>query len=356
MIGIAPNKEKNITRFSPIAIADVSLSLRVFPTDCGDFCFFSPFPAKGLIFYIKRDTIESEKHTGKGFGDKMDSEMKFRSTLGGGYKKEDVNAYIAAMQAEFTGIEETLKNTINHQKEELDVLRGDIASTVDLRASLDAAAARCELLASERDAANEALQAEQQAHAAAVAAMADTALKLKETEERLAEAEARLVAQAAMGAVMQIEDAGAPAITYPEDYEALKLKAEQYDRMSAHVGAIMLKANANAEDLMQKARVEAETMLSGVNAELSEARVKAQGAADTIIADIHNCVSDINTTCREDIAIDLDEIRSALTAMMDTVGEKYAEIEKKLSFAKDEMNNAAKELINRNTAQRVLKK
>ena len=46
----------------------------------------------------------------------------FKTVFGGGYQKSDVNAYIESMQAQFQSVEQTLKNTINHQRSELDDL------------------------------------------------------------------------------------------------------------------------------------------------------------------------------------------------------------------------------------------
>ncbi len=284
--------------------------------------------------------------------------MKFRSTLGGGYKKEDVNAYIASMQAEFTGIEETLKNTINRQKESMDTMRADAAVTASLREELADITAKYDVLKREYAAARDALEAEKLAHAEVVSKLSDAVAKKAETdarcvalEKQLSDAEAAKEADAELCASELQKE-----IALPDDYEALKLKAEQYDRMSAHIGAIMLKANANAEELVQRARDEAETMLNGVNAELSEARIKAQGAADTIIGGINSRVTDINQSCREEILADLEEIRAALSRMMDAVQTKYTDIDQKLGYAKDEMDAAAKDIIQRTTAQRVLKK
>ena len=359
----------------------------------------------------------------------MNREVKFRSTLGGGYKKEDVNEYITSMQAQFTSIEDTLKNTINHQKEELDSIRAAIEENDSLKQQLDTQRAMLDNTVAELASCREALNAEQTAHADAEKRVAEAEArvsaadiraaameaKVSEAETRVSEAESQMQAltqelddlrarcaaiddeNTALTAQLQALKTDAelakaddirtldvttsengetvpkaetenPAETpvavpevqtvtvYPDDYEALKLKAEQYDRMSAHVGAIMLKANANAEELVQKARREAETMLSGVNAELSATRTKAQSDADTLIDGIHDRVVDINATCHEDILVDLEEIRGALVSMMDAVQAKYAEIDKKIVYAKDEMDAAAKEIINRATAQRVLKK
>lgn len=344
----------------------------------------------------------------------MSNEVKFRQTFGGGYKKEDVNDYIASLQAQFTGIEETLKNTINRQKEELDALRAQAAETDTLREQLEqlqttlndtekALTACKEELCDEQTSRSltekDCVEAVQRAAAAeerekTLAEELDTLrdrcnalddenttltaqLQALKTEIELAKAEEERPAEA-VGTVTDAEqdtetdaedtDAAAekpsseasapiePETVYPADYEALKLKAEQYDRMSAHVGAIMLKANANAEELVQRARSEAETMLSGVNAELAATRSRAQSEADSLIDGVHARIADISTSCNEDILVDLEEIRSALQTMMEAVQSKCTEIDKKIAYAKEEMDTTAKAIINRATTPRVLKK
>ncbi|MGM9625851.1 MAG: hypothetical protein ACI3XM_09105 [Eubacteriales bacterium] len=342
----------------------------------------------------------------------MSNEIKFRQTFGGGYKKEDVNDYIASLQAQFTGIEETLKNTINHQKEELDALRAQAAETDTLREQLEQlqsslndtekALASCkEALCDEQTSRSltekDCVEAEQRALAAeerekTLAEELDTLrdrcntlddenstltaqLQALKTEIELAKAEEVLQTESAEMSADAAKDApnsagntdtaaenerltvpAEPETVYPADYEALKLKAEQYDRMSAHVGAIMLKANANAEELVQRARAEAETMLSGVNAELAATRSRAQSEADSLIDGVHTRMADISTSCNEDILVDLEEIRSALQTMMEAVQTKCTEIDKKIAYAKEEMDTTAKAIINRATTPRVLKK
>ena len=62
----------------------------------------------------------------------------FKTVFGGGYQKSDVNEYIESMQAQFISIEQTLKNTINHQAAELEELRCQIDATEDARDAADA--------------------------------------------------------------------------------------------------------------------------------------------------------------------------------------------------------------------------
>ena len=129
------------------------------------------------------------------------------------------------------------------------------------------------------------------------------------------------------------------------EYEALKLKAEQYDRMSAHIGAIMLKANAGAEDILSRAKTDADAMVAEVNGALAETRTRAQTAADTLIADVGRSLGEISRSCREDIAMDLEELRTALRTLEDTVSSKYADISRKLDYAKEEMEQTSGAII-----------
>ncbi|MBP3918678.1 MAG: hypothetical protein J6I50_05860 [Clostridia bacterium] len=348
----------------------------------------------------------------------MENEIKFRSTIGGGYKKEDVNEYIASMQAQFTGIEETLKNTIDRQKESLDALHAkaeDAALLKEQNAQLQNA---LDSISNTLSLCKEELEAEKNAHSAAqkqmederIAAKAEAAAKeealqqsmtrCKELEEQnsilkeqLSEmqnlsaktevpadtcAEAETVKETVIdhdtptaaladstsstgsatltGSAIKQDAAEETHIVYPEDYEALKLKAEQYDRMSAHVGAIMLKANANAEEILHNARAEAEKLLSGVNAELSATRVKAQSDADTLIEDIHTQLSGIQSSCSEAVNADLAEIRAEIDGFQEMLARKCQQIDEKIGYAKREMDTAATEFIHRATAHRVLKK
>lgn len=336
----------------------------------------------------------------------MENEIKFRSTIGGGYKKEDVNEYIASMQAQFTGIEETLKNTIDRQKESLDALRAkaeDAALLKEQNAQLQNA---LDSISNTLSLCKEELEAEKNTNSAAqkqmederIAAEAEASAKeealqqsmtrCKELEEQnsilkeqLSEmqnpsAKIEVPADTCSKAETAKETAvnhdvppavlASPAIkqnaaeethiVYPEDYEALKLKAEQYDRMSAHVGAIMLKANANAEEILHNARAEAEKLLSGVNAELSATRVKAQSDADTLIEDIHTQLSGIQSSCSEAVNADLAEIRAEIDGFQEMLAHKCQQIDEKIGYAKREMDTAATEFIHRATAHRVLKK
>lgn len=153
--------------------------------------------------------------------------------------------------------------------------------------------------------------------------------------------------------VAVIDEPAVPVL--PDDYETLRQKAEQYDKMSAQIGAVMLKADANAEAIIRNAKAEAEKMLNGINAELAATRSKAKGSADALIGEISGKVRDINSVCCEDIMTDLDGIRGALTTMLSAVEEKYTAINQRLDTARGDMEAAAKTAIYQAAAPRVLK-
>ena len=306
---------------------------------------------------------------------------KFRTVFGGGYQKSDVNEYIETMQAQFDSVEQTLKNTINHQRAELDDLRRQNDEVVtakesaeQLRASLDISSAACETVRTELDGVRAELEAMKVSCIAAEAgkATAEAALAAAKEEitaltaERDAAKDDLVSLRAQMDAVpavcqTQDEECSAeptPPVTaetvLPADYEELKLKAEQYDRMSAHIGAIMLKANAGAEDVMNRAKAEADAMIAEVNGALQEKRVSAQSGADLLIADISKSLSEISRGCREEIVLDLDELRVALRTLESVVETKSADINRRLDYTKEEMEQTAGAIIRSATSPAVL--
>lgn len=340
------------------------------------------------------------------------AEKKFRTVFGGGYHKDDVNEYIRSAEAEFVSVENTLKNTINRQKEQIDALQAQLAAVRHSDDALKDAQAACEELKEALRVCTEEKTGAEDARADAehrIEALAADAEAQKEREDALqaqladfrnasdamqaefaelsacrdrqnaamteAQAEAQAAKEEAAMARAELEQLRAvsaekstePVQNVPsEDYDAMKAKAEQYDRMSSLIGAIMLKANAGADeitkkaqeeaaDIAEKARAEAEEMLNGVNAELSATRVRAEACADHLIDDIGGRMLQINADCRDDILLDLEDIRGSLNAMLNAVMAKYDDIGKKLDFARSEMEQSAKTAIRDATQQRALK-
>lgn len=315
----------------------------------------------------------------------------FKTVFGGGYQKSDVNEYIESMQAQFLSIEMTLKNTINHQRAELDELRrqNDEAvaaqvSTEQLQTevgemterlrevsmelenckiaciSAEAARTTAEASAAAARAEAEKMTAERDAACAELEQLRVLYEQLLAEKQKLQETVDAAAAEQELEAACEIlsetaDTAPAPAEPIlPADYEAMKLKAEQYDRMSAHIGSIMLKANAGAEDVMSRARADADAMLARVNAMLADTRVRAQASADRLIGDLSRSLAEISRGCKDDIALDLEELRTALRTLESTVESKYEDINRKLDYTKEEMEQTAGAIIRSATEPAVL--
>jgi len=323
-------------------------------------------------------------------GDKKQNKngKKFRVVFGGGYRKSDVNAYIETMQAQFSGIEETLKGTINHQKEELETAKEASSQYEEALSRVQTLEETLACLQRELEECRQQLVTETQARIEAedAANAAKAALSSVETERGELQTELEVmharceeldrensVLRAELEVIRTNEEIAAAGEilcsenTLPADYEELKQKAAQYDRMSLDVGAIMLQANSGAEgvlnranteaqQILQSAKAKAEEMLAGVNAELLAARVRAQSEVGVLIGSMQQKMSNIQTSCHDEILSDMDDVRAALIEWKKTVDAKYTEIGKKLDYARGEMECAAKTEIKRATAPRALKK
>ena len=285
----------------------------------------------------------------------------FRTVFGGGYQKNDVNEYIESMQAQFVSVEQTLKNTINHQRAELDDLRRQNDDMMAAQEVMDVSASELELARAELEAVRAELEAMKVSCITAEAGKATAEASLAAAREEIANLTAELdAAKQASAETAVTETAQTESVepitetVLPADYEELKLKAEQYDRMSAHIGAIMLKANAGAEDVMKCAKAEADAMIAEVNRALQEKRVSAQSGADHLIGDISKSLSEISRGCREEIALDLEELRVALRTLESVVESKYADINRKLDYTKEEMEQTAGAIIRSATTPTTL--
>jgi len=317
----------------------------------------------------------------------------FRTVFGGGYQKSDVNAYIETMQAQFKSVESTLKNTINHQSAELDALRCQLdeaqfakETAEQLQSALDGTAEKLGEVSAELESCKVTCIAAEASKATAEASLSAAKEDLTAAKEELAAAKEALAGltaerdaakaelsdlraqyeqlkaekQAADGEPTENTAAEVPQTevlqtVLPDDYESLKLKAEQYDRMSAHIGAVMLKANAGAEEVLKRAQADADAMVTEVNRTLSETRERAQASAGHLIDDISRSLAEISRGCREEIALDLDELRVALRTLESAVESKYADINRKLDYTKEEMEQTAGAIIRSATTPVVLK-
>jgi len=158
-----------------------------------------------------------------------------------GYKKQDVNAFIASLNANFSSAEERYQRELKALKAELETLRA---------AGNEAAALREE---------NEALKA-------------------------------------------QLAEARLPAEPGPESEEIAELrkKAALYDRMSSQLGDMLISANHNADVILGEARSEAEQSLASVKSTIAQSATLLSGQLETLYRGANTrAIGEINTTMQQ---------------------------------------------------------
>ena len=231
------------------------------------------------------------------------SGKRFRATLGGGYKKADVNAYIEEIQAEFVSVEATLKGQIDRQSAQI---RGAEEAAAEAKAKI-----------AELEAQVASLKEVQSAYAAAT----EELTTLRAENSALSSENTALVekhqALAAEYLALQEEKTAVEEKTLLE----LEEKAAAFDRMSADFGAIMLRANENAEAIVRSAKA------------------RAQATSDGLIGTLDGRLRKINADCRDDIVAELEELRTSVGAMLSSMKTKYADIGARIDHAKTEMQS-----------------
>lgn len=296
---------------------------------------------------------------------------KFRTAVGG-YNKNDVNEYIMYMNSNFKSIEETLKNTINLQKQEIDAKEAEriaAVSRAEDAASCRASLAEMEAALAERDAelmavnsAKSALAAENERLQQKLVTEKENYLKLeaenrqktaeleqngRESAERISTLEKKLAAAEAEKAILEAVPSPAVKEILPSDYEELKEKAAQYaqvqekaelyDRMSAKLGEMLIAANNSAEAVIKEAQRRADEIISSAEADACLAKQEKQTHANAMIEDLQERLKQLSGDCCEDIALEMDEMRNILNRTLYDIKEKYSGICHKIDYAKVEM-------------------
>ena len=226
----------------------------------------------------------------------------FRTALNG-YRKSDVNEYIEKIQSQFGSVERSLKTAINRQKEELTAAREE----------------------------------------------------LEEARRELRRLEAASSAEPAVPAPDAEQETAGETVSESPDAAELKKKADLYDQMTSQVGGILVQANAEAAAITEEARRKAETMISGVNAELQEARQKASDLYGREIGSVSAKLDTIRSGCCSDLVQELEELREQISSAISAVREKEEKLVSRLDSAKSEMEAVSRETIAKATASRSLK-
>lgn len=296
---------------------------------------------------------------------------KFRTSVGG-FNKNDVNEYIMYMNSNFKSVEETLKNTINLQKQELDTKNSELhaaAARAEEAEACRASLAETEAALAERDAEltalntaksvlvseNESLRRELEdekqnclkREEESRRRMAELEKKCQDAAERMTQLERKLAAAEAEKAVLEAVPAPAVKEILPSDYEELREKAEQsvqlqekadmYDRMSSKLGEMLIAANNGADAVIKEAQRRADEIVAAAEADACLIKQEKQTNANTMIVELQERLRQLSGDCCEDIALEIEEMRNILNRTLYDIKEKYSGIYHKIDFAKVEM-------------------
>ena len=196
----------------------------------------------------------------------------FRTALRG-YQKSDVNRYISKMDANFRGVEQTLKNTITVQQNTIDTLQ---TRTQEQQSALQALQQECEQLRqtlescrislADRYAAWEAEQAENARLQQLLAHSSENGEEGKsQASVDLENSDAQM--QALRSQIVDLQEqlakaqtAGQTATQTDAAYAVLEEKAAQYDMITQSMGSWMRAADEKASAVLTQARQQAHAL------------------------------------------------------------------------------------------------
>ena len=207
------------------------------------------------------------------------------STSLNGYKKQDVNGFIASMNANFAAAEENYRREI---------------------ASLKAELASCR--------------------------EAQTAVEAKETELQALREEI-----AALKTELEERPALAPA-SDSEEMAELRKKAALYDKMSSQLGDMMISANHNADVILSEARTEAEQALSSAKATIAQSASLLSGQLETLYRSA-------NTRAIGEISTNMQQTQRAINKFLEDLAARRTKLEEMLKQNDADTRRAADEQI-----------
>lgn len=203
-----------------------------------------------------------------------------------GYKKQDVNAFIATLNANFSASEEGYRREIAALKEELATLR--------------AAQAKGEARDAEKDALREEI--------------------------------------AALKAQLAASPVPTQSATDSEEVEALRKKAALYDRMSSQLGDMMISANHNADIILDEARTEAEQSLASVKSNIAQSASLLSGQLESLYRGANTrAIGEINTA--------MQQTQRAMNKFLEDLSSRRARLEEMLKQNDADTRRTADEQI-----------
>lgn len=299
---------------------------------------------------------------------------KFRTAVGG-YNKEDVNAYIqetdlanrekqnalqkeldrqasereawTAEKEQLQAAQEGLRSTVQEQQQQLTAQTETIQNLQTQVQDIETILTEKAKLAEQVEQQTSTIHALQEKLAAAETACAAAEKALAETK---AEAEMALTAEKERAAkeIEQIKTA------YMEEETGAGYKIRMYDRISGQIGDILLGANRDADDILNRAKEEAEQMQTetadaltqernAVQAELDQlqADVKAEAACvrkklsettGTLLADISGEMRLNIENCLKELSTCMTEVESDTETLFQTMQRRYQEMNERIQY------------------------
>lgn len=202
-----------------------------------------------------------------------------------GYKKQDVNQFIASMNANFSAAEENYRREITALKNELSSCK---------EAQANAAAKDTEL---------EALRGE----------IADLRTELESRPSNMPEEDSEEIAE-------------------------LRKKAALYDKMSSQLGDMMILANHNADVLLSEARTEAEQALASAKATIAQSAALLSGQLETLYRSA-------NTRAIGEIGTAMQQTQRQMNKFLEDLAARRTKLEEMLKQNDADTRRAADEQI-----------
>ena len=202
-----------------------------------------------------------------------------------GYKKQDVNAFIATLNANFAAAEEGYRREITALKAEVATLRT--------------------------------AQAQSTTHEDELTALREEA--------------------AALRAQLDAVPAQVPAVE-SEEIEALRKKAALYDHMSSQLGDMMISASHNADVMLDEARSEAEQSLAAAKSTIAQSAALLSGQLETLYRSA-------NARAIGEISSAMQQTQRAMNRFLEELSARRTRLEKMLKQNDADTRRTADEQI-----------
>lgn len=243
----------------------------------------------------------------------------FKSALGG-YNKNDVNTYLAAISAEMESKEEMhklqcarLEKEAENERSEKEIISSELDELgyelFNVNSALDAAKKKENELCASISELNGQISEKD-------VAISDMAAKLEAAEQHAKELEETLA---------KINDA---CKNSPCEKADIAEKAALYDKLSERLGEIMLTANSSAEEIMTGAMNHSDEVIA--NARIEAEKIKSEAVLESEKLKEH--YKNVANEYYEEVQMFASDIHDYLENFVREVGSKSSEFESKINY------------------------